>query len=126
MIYVHAVFLYIYIYEKGFPGSFFSWCFFRCDRFSASAVHSQCVLVDEKWTTLAFVGWCRGYGYGISNKKGVASQAFLVGGLEDELYDFPDIGKFIIPTDEVHHFSEGLRSTTNQIWSFLLVFFYGE
>jgi hypothetical protein len=28
----------------------------------------------------------------------------LVGGLEHEL---PYIGKFIIPTDELHHFSEG-------------------
>jgi len=25
------------------------------------------------------------------------------------------IGNFIIPTDEVHHFSEGLVETTNQI-----------
>jgi hypothetical protein len=24
------------------------------------------------------------------------------------------IGNFIIPTDEVHHFSEGVNSTTNQ------------
>jgi hypothetical protein len=27
---------------------------------------------------------------------------------------FPYIGIFIIPTDEVHHFSEGLVETTNQ------------
>jgi hypothetical protein len=31
----------------------------------------------------------------------------LVGGLEYVFYDFPYIGNFIIPTDEVHHFSEG-------------------
>jgi hypothetical protein len=27
----------------------------------------------------------------------------------------PYIGNFIIPTDELHHFSEGEGSTTNQI-----------
>ena len=32
----------------------------------------------------------------------------LVGGLEHDLYDFPYIGNVIIPTDEAHHFSEGL------------------
>jgi hypothetical protein len=34
---------------------------------------------------------------------------FLVGGLESMFYDFPYIyiGNVIIPTDEVHHFSEG-------------------
>jgi hypothetical protein len=38
----------------------------------------------------------------------------LVGGLEHEFYDFPfRKGNVIIPTDELHHFSEG-RSTTNQ------------
>jgi len=31
------------------------------------------------------------------------------------VYDFPYIGNFIIPTDELHHFSEGLGSTTNQV-----------
>jgi len=31
----------------------------------------------------------------------------LVGGLEHEFYDFPYIGNFIIPIDELHHFSEG-------------------
>jgi len=31
----------------------------------------------------------------------------LVGGLEHEFYDFPYIGNVIIPTDELHHFSEG-------------------
>ena len=31
----------------------------------------------------------------------------LVGGLEHEFYDFPYIGNVIIPTDELHDFSEG-------------------
>jgi hypothetical protein len=31
----------------------------------------------------------------------------LVGGLEHGLYDFPYIENVIIPTDELHHFSEG-------------------
>ena len=31
-----------------------------------------------------------------------------------EFYDFPYIGNVIIPTDELHHFSEGLVETTNQ------------
>ena len=31
----------------------------------------------------------------------------LVGGLEHDFYDFPYIGNVIIPTDELHHFSEG-------------------
>ena len=31
----------------------------------------------------------------------------LVGGLEHDFYDFPSIGNVIIPTDELHHFSEG-------------------
>ena len=31
----------------------------------------------------------------------------LVGGDWNMFYDFPYIGNFIIPTDEVHHFSEG-------------------
>ena len=38
----------------------------------------------------------------------------LVGGLEHEFYDFPYIGNFIIPTDELQNFSEG-RYTTNQM-----------
>ena len=29
---------------------------------------------------------------------------------------FPYIGNVIIPTDELHHFSEGLAATANQIW----------
>ena len=32
---------------------------------------------------------------------------YLVGGLEHDFYEFPYIGN-IIPTDEFHHFSEGL------------------
>ena len=31
-----------------------------------------------------------------------------------EFYDFPYIGNVIIPSDELHHFSEGLVETTNQ------------
>ena len=31
----------------------------------------------------------------------------LVGGLEHDFYDFPYIGNVVIPTDELHHFSEG-------------------
>jgi hypothetical protein len=31
----------------------------------------------------------------------------LFGGLEHAFYDFPYIGNVIIPTDELHHFSEG-------------------
>ena len=38
----------------------------------------------------------------------------LVGGLEHAFADFPYIGNVIIPTDELHHFSEGQGSTTNQ------------
>jgi len=33
-----------------------------------------------------------------------------------EFYDFPSIGNFIIPTDELHDFSEGLRKTTKQLF----------
>jgi len=33
---------------------------------------------------------------------------YLVGGLEHEFYDFPYIENVMIPTDELHHFSEGL------------------
>jgi hypothetical protein len=35
--------------------------------------------------------------------------------LEHEFYYYPYIGNVIIPTDEIHHFSEGLGSTTNQL-----------
>ena len=38
----------------------------------------------------------------------------LVGGLEHFLF-FHSVGIFIIPTDELHDFSEGLVETTNQI-----------
>ena len=31
-------------------------------------------------------------------------------------YDFPYIGNFIIPTDELHHFSEGLKPLTRHGW----------
>jgi hypothetical protein len=31
----------------------------------------------------------------------------LLGGLEHEFYFFRSVGKIIIPTDELHHFSEG-------------------
>jgi hypothetical protein len=39
-------------------------------------------------------------------QDGSMVQTWLVGGLE-YFYDFPYIGNVIIPTDEVHHFSEG-------------------
>ena len=39
----------------------------------------------------------------------------LVGGLEHEFYGFPYIGNVIIPTDELHHFSEGFAATTKQL-----------
>jgi len=41
----------------------------------------------------------------------------LVGGLEHELLNYfsHHFGNFIIPTDELHHFSEGWLETTNQI-----------
>jgi hypothetical protein len=35
--------------------------------------------------------------------------------LEHEFYFSHHIGNFIIPTDELHHFSEGWRKTTNKI-----------
>jgi hypothetical protein len=38
----------------------------------------------------------------------------LIGGLEHE-FVFPYIGNVIIPSDELHHFSEGLWSTTKQL-----------
>ena len=36
----------------------------------------------------------------------------LVGGSEHGFYDFPYIGNVIIPTDELHHFSEGIPPTS--------------
>jgi len=38
----------------------------------------------------------------------------LIGGLEHDFYDFPYIGNFITPTDELIFFQRG-RYTTNQI-----------
>ena len=56
----------------------------------------------------------------IANQKlgeKIAIYGHLVGGLEHlyQLLIFPYIGNVIIPTDEVHHFSEGQVDTTNQI-----------
>ena len=34
-------------------------------------------------------------------------KSWLVDGLEHAIYDFPFIGNVIIPTDELHDFSEG-------------------
>ena len=39
-------------------------------------------------------------------------EGITVGGLEHGLYDFPYIGNVIIPTDELHHFSEGIPPTS--------------
>ena len=39
----------------------------------------------------------------------------LVGGLEHGFNDFPYIGNVIIPTDELHHFSEELKPPT-RLW----------
>jgi len=41
----------------------------------------------------------------------VGHSEILVGSLEHEFYDFPYLGKFIIPTDELI-FSEGLKPLT--------------
>jgi hypothetical protein len=38
----------------------------------------------------------------------------LIGGLEQEFYEFPYIGNVIIPTDELIFF-RGVGSTTNQV-----------
>ena len=43
-----------------------------------------------------------------------------------EFYDFPYIGNVIIPTDELHHFSEGLAAPPtshgwSQRWDFIKV-----
>ena len=37
----------------------------------------------------------------------IQSHSYLIGGLEHEFYFSHHIGNFIIPTDELHHFSEG-------------------
>ena len=75
---------------------------------------------SDRWLTLSDVGnvelhlgtWC------IPNvptdTDTVVINKNMVGGLEHEIY-FPIIfGNVIIPTDEVHHFSEGLKHTTSQ------------
>jgi hypothetical protein len=38
----------------------------------------------------------------------------LLGGLEHESFFSHHIGNVIIPTDALHHFSEGWRKTTNK------------
>ena len=43
----------------------------------------------------------------------ISCDLYLVGGLEHEFHDFPYIGNFMIPTDEVIFF-RGVGSTTNQ------------
>jgi hypothetical protein len=57
-----------------------------------------------------------------ASPEAVSGNPYLVGGLEDECYDFPYIGNFITPTDELHHVSEGWRKTTNHISSELAKF----
>ena len=42
------------------------------------------------------------------------SNDYLIGGLGHFLFCH-SVGTVIIPTDELHHFSEGLVETTNQI-----------
>ena len=46
------------------------------------------------------------------NYQRVSSRYDLVGGLEHECYDFPYIGNVIIPTEELHYFSEGFKPPT--------------
>ena len=49
--------------------------------------------------------------------------SILLGGLEHEFYDFPYIGNFIIPTDELIYFSEGLKPPTSiYIYVFLTTY----
>jgi hypothetical protein len=45
--------------------------------------------------------------YTSSRRMSLKMGDLLIGGLEHGFYDFPYIGNFIIPTDELHHFSEG-------------------
>ena len=40
---------------------------------------------------------------------------YLAGGLEHEFYDFPYLGNFIIPTDELIFFRGVGINTTNQL-----------
>jgi hypothetical protein len=47
---------------------------------------------------MAFISW---------EKLENLIRSYLVGGLEHGFY-FPYIGNFSIPTDELHHFSEGV------------------
>jgi hypothetical protein len=44
---------------------------------------------------------------------------WLVGGLEHGSY-FSIYGNITIPTDELHHFSEGWRKTTNQLGIYIV------
>jgi len=37
-------------------------------------------------------------------------------------YDFPYIRNVIIPTDELHHFSEGFNPPTRKAWMIILTF----
>ena len=56
-------------------------------------------------------------------KMVVSPNHHLVGGLE---HVFPCIGNFIIPTDELHHFSEGLVETTNQVLKAMVTWAIGD
>jgi hypothetical protein len=51
---------------------------------------------------------------------------WLVGGLEHFNYFSHHIGNVIITTDELHHFSEGWRKTTNQNKIGIELGFHGE
>jgi hypothetical protein len=48
--------------------------------------------------------WSFGNRY-VTNYQRVSINGWWFGTME--FYDFPYIGNFIIPTDELHHFSEG-------------------
>jgi len=47
----------------------------------------------------------------------------LVGGLEHDFYFSHHIGNFIIPTDEVHHFSEGVGQPPTRLYIYTLWLF---
>ena len=70
-------------------------------------------------TSLSFGLFCDDFrGVGWSDR--LHKMCKLVGGLESlehDFFDFPDVWNVIIPTDELHHFSEGYH----QAASFLLV-----
>ena len=51
-------------------------------------------------------------------------KTLLVGGLEHEFHDFPDIGNFIIPTDFHSIIFQRGRYTTNQIMDILRRFVF--